>query len=107
MTGIRSRITAALAVLGAAGLCVALGVSMSSADEPKAPAPHPAPRSLPNGTFNADLQKAQEQMFRAMEALGKNPNDSEARKQMDEARDALMKALGGFDRFPGANVPGA
>ncbi len=95
MSGIRIRTGAAGAVLGSAALALALGFSMSHADEPKAPKP-PTPEALPKegkSPFSADLKKAQEQMFRAVEALAKDPNDAEARKQLDEARAALMKAL--------------
>lgn len=110
MSAVRKRITTA-AVLAVAALIVAAGVSMSSADEPKAPKPSVRPRldhslPFPDGTVNSsDLQKAQEQMFRAMEALAKNPNDAEARKQMDEAQQTMMKVLNGG--FPGAGVPNA
>jgi membrane-associated protease RseP (regulator of RpoE activity) len=112
MSGIRKRITAAVAVFGATALFITLGISMSSADEPKAPQPHTAPRPdarpVPfpgGGAFNsADLQRAQDQMLRAMEGLARSPSDAEARKRMDEAQQMLMNALGEFP-LPGAGFP--
>lgn len=113
MSGSQMRITAAVAVLAATALFVALGVSLSHADEPKA-APPPAPPGtlpVPDGAgpaFDpAALQKAQDQMLRAMRALARDPNDAAARQQMDEARELLMGALGGGNRFalPGVDLP--
>lgn len=97
--------SAAATMIMAAGLCVAVGVSMSIADEPKTPhqpaTPQIDPPALPRlfaerGIFNsAEVQKAQEQMRHAMETLSKNPNDAEARKQLGEVQQTLMSALGG------------
>ena len=47
MTCVRKRVAASVAVLTAAVLFVTLGVSLSSADEPKKPVPPPAPRLDP------------------------------------------------------------
>jgi membrane-associated protease RseP (regulator of RpoE activity) len=119
MSGIRKRMTVTIAAFAVAALFIALGVSMSSADEPQKPAPAPtAPPRLnppavpqtPNGEgFNsADFQKAQDQMLKAMEALAKDPNDAAARKMMAEAQEMMMKALnGGVHGFmlPGVDFP--
>jgi len=93
---IGKRIAAAVTVLGAAALCVGIGVSLSAADEPKAPKPQnvqPAPQ-LPFG----ELGKAQDQLRRAMESLAKDPNDPAARKMLEDAWSEIMKSLpiGGF-----------
>ncbi|MCE9565763.1 MAG: PDZ domain-containing protein [Planctomycetes bacterium] len=91
---IGKRIVAAVTVLGAAALCVGIGVSLSSADEPKAPKPQtvqPAPQ-LPFAA-PGELGKAQDQLRRAMESLAKGPNDPAARKMLNEAWVEMMKGL--------------
>ena len=122
MSGIGTRTVAAAVVFGAAALLVGVGVSLSSADEPKTaqpPAP-PVPKNFPPalpfagpGADSGELAKAQEQLRRAMETLMKAPNDAAAREQLDAASRALMKALaGGAEWAPGpgfvnpARVPG-
>ncbi|MDY3560018.1 PDZ domain-containing protein [Gemmata sp. JC673] len=89
--------TVAAGVLAAAALSVGIGVSLSNADEPKAPKPQRAPLATP-GEFG----QAQDQLRRAMEALAKDPNDPAARKLLDEAWGGMMK---GFPAGPGG-LPG-
>lgn len=58
------------------------------------------------GIDQAAIQKAQEQMRKALESLIQNPNDPDARKIMEEAREAMMKAmLGGRGGFGPAILP--
>jgi membrane-associated protease RseP (regulator of RpoE activity) len=101
MSVMRTRVVAAVAVLGAAALSVASAVSMTHADEPKAPTPRPqapsGPRAVPGGAAlpGDDFQKAQDQLLRAMEGLANDPTGAEARKRVEEAQRALMAALGG------------
>jgi membrane-associated protease RseP (regulator of RpoE activity) len=88
-------------MLGAALLSLAAGVAITRADEPKTPTPRPTPKAgqtlvpppAPGGA--TEIQQAQDQLLRAMQALVKDPNDLEARKSLDMARSALLKALGG------------
>ncbi|MDY3553684.1 PDZ domain-containing protein [Gemmata sp. JC717] len=89
--------TVAAGVLAAAALSVGIGVSLSNADEPKAPKPQRAPLATP-GEFG----QAQDQLRRAMEALAKDPNDPAARKLLDEAWGGMIK---GFPVGPGG-LPG-
>lgn len=48
------------------------------------------------GLNNEELQKAQDQMRKAIEAMLKNPNDADAKKAIEDARDAMLKALTGL-----------
>jgi hypothetical protein len=56
----------------------------------------PLPDLLPGvGIDPAAIQKAQEQMVKAMEQLIQNPNDPDAKKLLEEARESLLKAMMG------------
>jgi len=91
-------------VLGAAALSIALGVSMSNADEPKTPKPQNAPPA-PQLPFAVpgEFGKAQDQLRRAMEALAQDPNDPAARKMLAEGWAEMMKGMPGG--LPGAATP--
>lgn len=74
---------------------------------PPIPEPiRPGELLLPGGAGidQAALQKAQDQMRKALELLVNNPNDPDAKKLMDEAREMMLKAMVGGN---GGVGPGA
>jgi len=114
MFGIGTRIVAA-ALLGVTALFVGIGDSLSSADEPQPPKvldPTQFDRvgevhSLPfaGGIFDtAEFGKVQDRMRRAMEALVKDPNDADSRKQLAEVWGMMMRAMTGGTEW--ASRPG-
>jgi len=75
---------------------------------PFPPGDFPMPDLLPGvGIDPAAIQKAQDQMRKAIELMIQNPNDPDARKLMDEAREMMLKAMvGGRGGFaPGLVLP--
>ncbi|MFO0824484.1 MAG: PDZ domain-containing protein [Gemmataceae bacterium] len=59
------------------------------------PQPFPVRPVVRPGVNPADIQKAQDLMRKAVELRLKNPDDPEAQKLLDEARELMLKAIAG------------
>jgi hypothetical protein len=103
MSGLGKRIVAAATVICAAAMVVTVGVSLSNADEPKAPKPQGAPPAPPlpfAAPDPAEFGQTQDRFRRALESVTRNPNDPSSWKAVNDLWAEVMKGVpGGFPAF--------